>query len=103
MQSTFQWEKVRKVKILSYITLGVVFPFFVIWTIVGTVWFIQSQHSQPNCIEDSLEAYSFLIFWCVLCYILIVCYATLIAYGRNMAQRSDLMRRNILQLLRRIH
>lgn len=63
---------------VNVLILGVLFPFFTAWTIVGTVWFNQLQEHTPECLPQGSHPW-FLMFWLVLCYIWIAIYVIFIA------------------------
>lgn len=39
---------------VNVLILGVLFPAFTSWTIVGTVWFLDMQEKTPQCVGRSV-------------------------------------------------
>eukprot|EP00917_Polyrhabdina_sp_WS-2016_P008952 GHVP01019949.1.p1 GENE.GHVP01019949.1~~GHVP01019949.1.p1 ORF type:complete len:210 (+),score=12.08 GHVP01019949.1:132-761(+) len=60
-------------KWLQVTAVGIIFPFFSAWTIVGTVWLVQLNMHTPNCLPPGSQDW-FFIFWLVICYIWILIY-----------------------------
>jgi len=59
-------------KIIAYVKYGVIYTFFVGWTIVGTLWFRESG----SCLPEHNQYWTCLI-WIIMCYIWIVIYLCL--------------------------
>jgi len=69
---TYFIERERTRKALTLFKLAVLYPFFIIWTIVGTLWFQDSG----SCLPEKNQYWTCLI-WLVMCYTWIVLYACL--------------------------
>eukprot|EP00742_Colponemidia_sp_Colp-10_P008457 GILJ01009162.1.p1 GENE.GILJ01009162.1~~GILJ01009162.1.p1 ORF type:complete len:332 (-),score=21.97 GILJ01009162.1:148-1089(-) len=85
-------------KWLTAIILGILFPFFVGWTVLGTVWFAKIQ-SEDNCLPDDQPPW-FIILWLVVCYIWIVAYLGVIMLAIYMEIQARRIERELLALLR---
>ena len=101
---TFAWDKIGRLRMLSYFQLLILVPFFLAWTIYGTVLFVKISSGEASCAETgSNDTFAFLIFWFILSYILIFCYICLLLYGVSSAQRSARVKKSMLQLLRKLN
>ena len=80
-------------------------PFFAIWTIYGSVVFAKINSGDAVCDSphQKSESYAFLIFWFILSYVLIFSYCCLIAYGYSQLNKSAMVKKSTLQLLRRVN
>ncbi|KAH7648340.1 hypothetical protein FG379_000264 [Cryptosporidium bovis] len=64
---------------LNLSVICLLFPFFLSWTVVGTIWITNIQSKTPTCLARNGTSHPwFLIFWLVLCYLWIVAYTTFI-------------------------
>ncbi|EEA06834.1 zinc finger, C3HC4 type domain-containing protein [Cryptosporidium muris RN66] len=64
---------------LNLSILCIIFPFFVSWTIVGTIWFKNIELKTPQCLPRNGANHPwFLIFWLILCYVWIAMYSAFI-------------------------
>ncbi|KFH13094.1 zinc finger, C3HC4 type (RING finger) domain-containing protein [Toxoplasma gondii VAND] len=72
---------------VNVLILGILFPFFCCWTIVGTVWFAQVQSKTPQCLPRGSHPW-FFVFWLVLCYVWIVIYCLFIAIAAVFEYRA---------------
>lgn len=56
-------------KWLSIISIGVLFPFFLVWTVIGSFWFAEVVDDQAvaYCFSDKSQVWLYL-FWLVVCY-----------------------------------
>jgi len=74
--SHFFMQCVSETRLQPYavcLKIGIIYPFFVAWTIVGTAWFRQSG----SCLPESNQYWTFVI-WLVLCYVWITLYSCLL-------------------------
>ena len=102
--ATFAWDKIGRLRMLSYFQLLFLVPFFLAWTIYGTVLFIKISSGDASCSETGRnDTFAFLIFWFILSYILIFCYVCLLFYGLSSAARSARVKKSMLQLLRKLN
>jgi len=62
-----------------FVKVGLIYPFFCAWTILGTVWFSQSG----SCLPESNQYWTFII-WLIICYLWITLYACLLKLQRYM-------------------
>eukprot|EP01069_Polyplicarium_translucidae_P004252 Polyplicarium_translucidae@DN2534_c0_g1_i2.p1 len=81
-------------KWLQICTLGLLFPFFVTWTIIGTVWLAEVQKRTPDCLPPGNHPW-FYVFWLVLCYTWIVVYALFIAMAVAIERRVRAFEREL--------
>eukprot|EP01068_Selenidium_serpulae_P013754 Selendium_serpulae@DN6001_c0_g2_i1.p1 len=84
-------------KWVSFVILGVLFPFFVGWTTVGTLWFMQVQKLTPTCLPEGTQPW-FFTFWLALCYVWIGVYIAFIVIGVVYAFRDRRMQRDLRRL-----
>lgn len=105
----FNWDQSPQLRSLSYIITLLAFPFFVTWTIIGTVWVSKSNTETPNCVILSLIYLfqlqelghnSYLIFWLVFCYIIILSFLILMLTWYFTHRYSQNQKNNVLQMLR---
>ena len=89
-----------KLKVISYVTLFLVFPFYVFWTFLGTQWFVASNETS-DCFSD-IEQYSFMIFWVIINLILIISYLILTFSLYLALDNIHTIRKNTILLLRRL-
>nr|AET50874.1 hypothetical protein [Eimeria tenella] len=82
---------------VSVLILGILFPCFFGWTIVGTVWFLEIQEETPYCLPRESHPW-FFTFWLALCYIWILIYIIFIATAVVCEYRARRMERD-LQIL----
>jgi len=66
-------DRERAQKVVEFVKIGILFSFFVSWTIVGTVWFLKAR----ECFDQANQFYT-LIFWLSVCYIWIALYLCLL-------------------------
>lgn len=76
-------------------------PFFIILTLKGSQIFVNIDINIDQA-EISVT-YPFLIFWFILSYVLIFSYIGLICHGYDQASKAAQVRKNIVQLLRRLN
>ena len=55
----FNWKNAKLLKFISFFSVIILFPLFVVWTIIGTFWFSVSFHETPYCFSNYQE-YSFI-------------------------------------------
>lgn len=77
-------------KWVSVLTLGFLFPFFVSWTALGTVWLCQLQKYTPTCLPEGTQLW-FFGFWLLLCYVWMGVYVSFIVIGIIYEVRSRRM------------
>eukprot|EP01066_Platyproteum_vivax_P012104 Platyproteum_vivax@DN5499_c0_g1_i1.p1 len=79
---------------VSFMILGMLFPAFVAWTVVGTVWLAEIQQSTPHCLPRSIHPW-FLLMWLFLCYIWIAIYCLFISIALLFEMRAHQARINL--------
>ena len=47
----FNWSMVKPLVRLSALILCLVFPFFTVWSVIGTIWFIEVNDKTPQCVS----------------------------------------------------
>lgn len=77
-------------------------PFFIILTLKGSQIFVNIDIDNMDSAGIS-ATYPFLIFWFILSYVLIFSYIGLICHGYDQASKAAQVRKNIVQLLRRLN
>ncbi|CDW85966.1 zinc c3hc4 type domain-containing protein [Stylonychia lemnae] len=45
------WKTIVVLKRISFILLFIVYPFFTVWSFVGTAWFVASTQETPECMR----------------------------------------------------
>jgi len=60
-------------KCVEFVKVGILYTFFISWTVVGTVWFIHSS----DCFSEDNQYWT-LVFWLSLCYVWIAVYLCLL-------------------------
>jgi len=71
MQFVFENHRLRRFAL--FLKVGVIYVFFVIWTIVGTVWF----NKTGRCLPENNQYWTFVV-WLILSYVWIALYACLL-------------------------
>jgi len=64
-------------RLYGFLLVGLIYPFFVGWVIIGTIWYIQADLRPSECFKDQREGWYF-VLWLVIFYIWIVAYTTAI-------------------------
>jgi hypothetical protein len=54
-ESKFIWDNAEKLKSLTTVILFAIFPFFVLWTIIGNMWIVESAETTPGCVKNFLN------------------------------------------------
>ena len=54
----FNWDKMASLKKLSFTLLLLVYPYFTAWTVLGTIWFVQSNYETPDCVSNACNVTS---------------------------------------------
>ncbi|CDI74161.1 zinc finger (C3HC4 RING finger) protein, putative [Eimeria praecox] len=67
---------------VNVLILGILFPCFFGWTVVGTFWFLEVQEETPFCLPRESHPW-FFTFWLALCYVWILIYIVFIGEGRH--------------------
>ncbi|KAL8448235.1 hypothetical protein Emag_004003 [Eimeria magna] len=75
---------------VNVLILGILFPFFSSWTILGTIWFAEVQEKTPLCFPRDSQPW-FFTFWLVLCYIWILIYVIFIVVAAVFEYRARRM------------
>jgi len=63
-------------RIVVSFTWAAALPFFVLWTVIGTVWMWQVMRETPNCVPTVTHLW-FSGFWLALCYVWLIIHAAL--------------------------
>ncbi|VWU52684.1 zinc finger, C3HC4 type, putative [Hepatocystis sp. ex Piliocolobus tephrosceles] len=58
---------------INILVVFILFPFFFIWNIIGTIWIYQIIKYTPNCLPKNNNPW-FIVLWIILCYIWILLY-----------------------------
>jgi hypothetical protein len=61
----------------SFILVGLLYPFFLGWVLVGTIWYIQAELQPEECFNDQREGW-YIVLWLVIFYIWVLAYTTAI-------------------------
>jgi len=73
-------------RILASFTWLIILPFFVLWTLVGTMWLYHTVLETPACVPTSTHLW-FSIFWLALCYVWILIHLALGAVAWMLERR----------------
>ena len=63
-------------KVHTFVVAGILYPFFVSWVLLGTVWYAIVQ-SEKECFTDPQQSW-YIMLWLVIFYIWIIAYTTAI-------------------------
>eukprot|EP00916_Digyalum_oweni_P017411 GHVL01028493.1.p1 GENE.GHVL01028493.1~~GHVL01028493.1.p1 ORF type:complete len:272 (+),score=22.66 GHVL01028493.1:127-942(+) len=72
---------------IHYLSIGLLFPCFTAWTVVGSLWFADIERSTPHCLPRNSHPW-FVIFWLSMCYVWIGMYCFLIVIALMFEMRS---------------
>lgn len=61
----------------SFLLVGVIYPFFLFWTLVGTIWYAEADLKAELCFKDERQSRYF-VLWLMVFYMWIVVYTTAI-------------------------
>ena len=64
-------------KLHTVVVAGLLYPFFVFWVLLGTVWYAIVQ-TEPDCFKDPQQSW-YIMLWLVIFYIWIIAYTTAIS------------------------
>lgn len=64
-------------KIHTIVVVGILYPFFVSWVLIGTLWYAEVDAQGPACFKDPQQSWYF-VLWLVLFYVWIIAYTTAI-------------------------
>lgn len=81
-------------KFLLYFTWILLLPFFVVWTTLGTYWFVDIWKKTPDCLPDDTHRW-FIIFWQLLCYVWMMIYFVFIAMAFAFERRVSRAEENL--------
>lgn len=81
-------------KWISRFVMIVLFPFFTVWTAVGTWWLLEVESESPGCLPHDANIH-FLVFWLMLCYLWLFVYLTLVLLSRNFQHLLEAEKRKL--------
>lgn len=86
-------------KVYTYIIVGVLYPISIIWTLLGTVWYILNTNSLSKCFtqEDTMNWY--FLTWIITFYVGIVLWTTILSYAAIVSYRNYQFERQYTHLL----
>jgi hypothetical protein len=61
----------------NFLLIGILYPFFLFWTLVGTIWYAEADLQTDLCFKDERQSWYF-VLWLVVFYIWIIAYTTAI-------------------------
>lgn len=76
----------------SFIVICILYPFFTIWNIIGTVWIYKVMKYTPHCVPNNIHPW-FIVLWIILCYIWILLYLFFIVISIYLEYQSSLFER----------
>lgn len=65
---------------IIFIIFCVLYPFFLVWTILGTSWYVDIMTHSRKCLPPGSNPW-FLAFWLVLCFTWVIIYSFFIGYN----------------------
>lgn len=89
--------------LLSYIFVVGLLPLFVGTTVWGSVMMLMLWRRSIQCFNGELVIFSFSVLWLVFSYVAIVSYCSLLVYGLNTSSKAKEVRKQLLQLLRKLN
>lgn len=109
-RASFNWSNDKKLKRISFCVIAVLFPFFIVWTLIGIFWFSVSYQGAQEMKENyntkecfaSFQEYSFVLFWVIITFLWIIYTILLIATYCVTSNRTRVLQKNIITLLRKI-
>jgi Ring finger domain len=89
----------RGYKIYSILLVGILYPLFVAWTLLGTVWYIEDTNSKQSCFaeEDTMNWY--FLTWIISFYAAAIIFTTIIIYAGILNYRNYVFERQFTSLL----
>ena len=88
----------RQKRLYTLVLVGVLYPFFLIWVLMGTIWYAEIHAKTPNCFKDPQHSW-YIVLWIVLCYIWIIVYTTLISISAILYFRTRSLESQMESLL----
>lgn len=88
------------------VTWFLIFPFFAVWTLIGTWWSLAILEATPTCLPEGTHSW-FIVFWQILCYVWTALYSVFVCLAfryersinsmekdhRSLAATEDALRR----------
>lgn len=62
-------------RMYSFLLVGILYPFFLFWTLVGTIWYTEAELQAELCFRDEQQSWYF-VLWLLIFYIWIIAYTT---------------------------
>lgn len=81
----------------TLLLIGILYPFFLFWTLVGTIWYAEADLQADLCFKDDRQSWYF-VLWLVIFYAWIIGYTTAITTSAIVYCRQ----RNFEQQYRRL-
>mmetsp|Transcript_7150 Transcript_7150/g.10552 ORF Transcript_7150/g.10552 Transcript_7150/m.10552 type:complete len:262 (-) Transcript_7150:2386-3171(-) len=85
-------------KLHSIVVVGVLYPFFLGWILVGTLWYAEVAAQRGSCFKDQQQSWYF-ILWLVIFYIWIIAYTTAISISAMIYLRNREFESQYMQLV----
>ncbi|CAG9481623.1 zinc finger, C3HC4 type, putative [Plasmodium vivax] len=82
---------------INLLVLCVLFPFFLIWNVVGTVWIYQIIKYTPKCLPRNNHPW-FIVLWIVLCYVWILLYLFFILLSLYLEYQARVYERTLMSM-----
>ncbi|CDU16722.1 hypothetical protein YYC_03672 [Plasmodium yoelii 17X] len=83
--------------IINAILIFILFPFFFIWNIIGTIWIYQIIKYTPKCLPKNNHPW-FIVLWIILCYIWIFLYLFFISLSLYFEYQARLYERRLTNI-----
>lgn len=79
-------------KYATFIVICILYPFFTIWNIIGTIWIYKVLKYTPDCVPNNIHPW-FIVLWIILCYIWILLYLFFILISLYLEYQSSIYER----------
>lgn len=77
----------RQYKLHSVVVVGILYPFFLAWVLVGTIWYAEVAAQGTKCFRDQQQSWYF-VLWLIIFYIWIIAYSTAISISAMIYLRN---------------
>ena len=89
----------RGFRTYTIISVGILYPLFVVWILLGTVWYIEVIYSQQACFSSDDTMNWYFLTWIISFYAAAIVISTAIAYSGIVYYRNYLFERQFSSLL----
>lgn len=79
----------------TFILIGVLYPFFMLWTLVGTIWYAEAGLHPELCFKEERQS-QFFMLWLIVFYIWLIAYTTFITASVLVQHRQHSLGEHLL-------